>query len=178
MPGCTPRRIRSSSMPNSAGSTDTPWRSCHAPPRQRSRSRGEQRVRKLVDEGVVAVLGRSTPRRRCSPDPRRTAFGGIPVNNDEMVTVSFQFSGSPGRCCTRRWRSTAAEVAVLCGVPAIEMSALQYGADVAEALGAEVSRVSFPMVSQDFAFPVQKAVEGKSGRHHGRRSEYIVLLHA
>lgn len=128
-------------------------------------------ARKLVDEGVVAVLGgiglSNGAALAILEENGIPWVGGIPVNNDEMVSpVSFQFSGgSPGAFTAFAHQAVAVDgnekVAVLYAeYPAIEMSALQYGADVAEALGAEVNRVSFPMVSQDFAAPVQKAVEG------------------
>lgn len=128
-------------------------------------------ARKLVDEGVVAVLGgiglSNGAALAILEENGIPWVGGIPVNEEELVSpVSFQFSGgSPGAFTAFAHQAVAVDgadkVAVLYAeYPAIERSALDYGADIAEELGAEVDRVSFPMVSQDFSAPVQKAVDG------------------
>lgn len=128
-------------------------------------------ARQMVDAGVVAVLGGiglSNGAALAVLEENDIAWvGGIPINEDEMVSpVSFQFSGgSPGAFTAFAQQAVAVDgnqsVAVLYAeFPSIEMAALDYGAEVARDLGAEVSEVSFPMVSQDFAAPVQKAVEG------------------
>ena len=80
--------------------------------------------------------------------------------------VSFQFSGgSPGAFTAFAEHAVvdggAEKVAVLyADYPSIKSAAVDYGAAVAEARGAEVTEVSFPMVSQDYTAAVQKAVEG------------------
>ena len=127
-------------------------------------------ARQLVAAGVVAVLGGIG----LSNGPALTVFedngipfvGGIPVNEDEMrSTASFQFSGgSPGAFAAFAEQAVAVDgaekVAVLyADYPSIKLAALDYGAAVARARGAEVTEVSYPMVSQDFATPVQKALE-------------------
>jgi branched-chain amino acid transport system substrate-binding protein len=128
-------------------------------------------ARQMVDAGVVAVLGGiGLSNGAALPILEENAIpwvGGIPVNEDEMVSpVSFQFSGgSPGAFTAFAHEAVAVQgnknIAVLYGeFPSIEMAALDYGANVARDLGAEVTEVGFPMVSQDFATPVQKAVEG------------------
>ncbi|MEZ5238944.1 MAG: hypothetical protein R2716_08315 [Microthrixaceae bacterium] len=72
--------------------------------------------------------------------------GGIPVNADEMSSpVSFQFSGgSPGAFTAFAQQSVGVDgdeqVTVLYAeFPSIEMAAVDYGAEIAQALGAEVT---------------------------------------
>lgn len=93
-------------------------------------------------------------------------IGGIPLNSPEMTNpLSFQFSGgSPGAFVAFAQdaveRQGAKKVAVLFAeYPAIQDAALNYGAAVAENLGAEVVEVPFPMVSQDYSAAAQKAAE-------------------
>lgn len=129
-------------------------------------------ARQLVADGVVAVLGgiglSNGAALAIFEENGIPWVGGIPVNFDEMTSpVSFQFSGgSPGAFAAFAEQAVvndgAENVAVLYAeYPSIESAALDYGAEVARARGAEVTEVSFPMVSQDFAAPVQKAVEGE-----------------
>ena len=128
-------------------------------------------ARKLADQDVTAVLGGiglSTGAALAILEEDGIPWvGGIPVNDDEMRSpVSFQFSGgSPGAFTGFAEHAVVDEgaerVAVLYAeYPSIESAAVDYGAAVARARGAEVDEVSFPMTSQDFAAPVQKAVEG------------------
>ena len=127
-------------------------------------------ARQLVDADVVAVLGgiglSNGPALKVFEENGIPWVGGIPVNVDEMTSpVSFQFSGgSPGAFTAFAQDAVqeegAKKVAVLYAeYPSIEQAAVGYGAAVAEALGAEVTKVSFPVVSQDYVAPVQKAVE-------------------
>lgn len=127
-------------------------------------------ARQLVDAGVVAVLGgiglANGAALKVLEDNGIAWIGGIPINEDEMRSpVSFQFSGgSPGAFAAFAEQAVALDgaekVAVLyADYPSIKMAALDYGAAVARARGAEVTEVSYPMVSQDFATPVQKALE-------------------
>jgi len=127
-------------------------------------------ARKLVDAKVVAVLGgiglSNGPALKVFEENGIPWVGGIPVNADEMTSpVSFQFSGgSPGAFTgfaqNAVEKEKAKKVAILYGeYPSIEQAAVGYGAAVAKALGAEVTTVSFPVVSQDYVTPVQKAVE-------------------
>ena len=78
---------------------------------------------------------------------RHSFVGGIPVNDDEMTSpVSFQFSGgSPGAFVAFAEQAVAKEsakkVAVLyADYPSIKSAAVDYGAAVAKARGAEVDR--------------------------------------
>jgi branched-chain amino acid transport system substrate-binding protein len=127
-------------------------------------------ARQLVDAQVVAVLGGIG----LSNGPALTVFedngipyvGGIPVNEDEMRSpASFQFSGgSPGAFTAFAEQAVAVDGAEKVSIlyadyPSIKLAALDYGAAVARARGAEVTEVAYPMVSQDFATPVQKALE-------------------
>ena len=127
-------------------------------------------ARQLVDADVVAVLGgiglSNGPALKVFEENGIPWVGGIPVNVDEMTSpVSFQFSGgSPGAFTAFAQDAVqeegAKKVAVLYAeYPSIEQAAVGYGAAVAEALGADVTKVSFPVVSQDYVAPVQKAVE-------------------
>lgn len=127
-------------------------------------------ARQLVDADVVAVLGgiglSNGPALKVFEENGIPWVGGIPVNVDEMTSpVSFQFSGgSPGAFTAFAQDAVQEEgaknVAVLYAeYPSIEQAAVGYGAAVAEALGAKVTKVSFPVVSQDYVAPVQKAVE-------------------
>ena len=127
-------------------------------------------ARKFVDADVVAVLGGiglSTGAALTVLEDNGIPFvGGIPINFDEMRSpVSFQFSGgSPGAFVAFAQNAVADEgaekVAILYAeYPSIQEAAVGFGAAVAEALGADVTTVSFPMVSQDYVAPVQKAVE-------------------
>ena len=127
-------------------------------------------ARQLVDAKVVAVLGgiglSNGPALKVFQENGIPWVGGIPVNSDEMTSpVSFQFSGgSPGAFVAMAQNAVqkdkAKKVAVLYAeYPSIEQAAVGYGAAVAEALGADVTKVSFPVVSQDYVGPVQKAVE-------------------
>jgi branched-chain amino acid transport system substrate-binding protein len=128
-------------------------------------------ARKLVDAKVVAVLGgiglSNGAALQIFQENGIPFVGGIPVNDDEMTSpVSFQFSGgSPGAFVGFAEQAVAKEgakkVAVLyADYPSIKSAAVDYGAAVAKARGAEVTEVSFPMVSQDYTAAVQKAVEG------------------
>lgn len=127
-------------------------------------------ARQFATEGVVAVLGGiglSNGAALAILEENSIPYvGGIPVNADEMSSpVSFQFSGgSPGAFTAFAQQSVGVDgdeqVTVLYAeFPSIEMAAVDYGAEIARALGAEVTEVSYPMVSQDFTAPVQKAVE-------------------
>ena len=127
-------------------------------------------ARQLVDAEVVAVLGgiglANGPALTVFEDNGIPYVGGIPVNEDEMRSpASFQFSGgSPGAFAAFAEQAVAVEGAEKVSVlyadyPSIKLAAVDYGAAVARARGAEVTEVSFPMVSQDFAGPVQKALE-------------------
>jgi branched-chain amino acid transport system substrate-binding protein len=127
-------------------------------------------ARQLVDAKVVAVLGgiglSNGAALKVFQDNGIPWVGGIPVNADEMTSpVSFQFSGgSPGAFVGFAQNAVQVEkakkVAILYAeYPSIEQAAVGYGAAVAEKLGAQVTKVSFPMVSQDYVTPVQKAVE-------------------
>lgn len=128
-------------------------------------------ARQMVDAEVSAVLGgiglANGAALAILEENDIPWVGGIPINEDEMVSpVSFQFSGgSPGAFVAFAQQAVGVDgnddIAVLYAeFPSIELAALEYGAGVARDLGAEVDEVSFPMVSQDFATPVQKAVEG------------------
>jgi branched-chain amino acid transport system substrate-binding protein len=127
-------------------------------------------ARKLVDAKVVAVLGgiglSNGPALKVFEENGIPWVGGIPVNNDEMTSpMSFQFSGgSPGAFTgfaqNAVEKEKAKKVAILYAeYPSIESAAVGFGGAVAEALGAQVTKVSFPVVSQDYVTPVQKAVE-------------------
>lgn len=127
-------------------------------------------ARRFVERRVVAVLGgiglANGPALQVLEENRIPYVGGIPVNTDEMTSaVSFQFSGgSPGAFAAFAQQAVAVEgarrVAVLYAeYPAVRTAAVDYGAAVARALGARVTEVSFPMVSQDYVAPVQKAME-------------------
>ena len=127
-------------------------------------------ARQLVDAKVVAVLGgiglSNGAALKVFEDNGIPWVGGIPVNSDEMTSpMSFQFSGgSPGAFVAFAENAVktdkAKKVTVLYAeYPSIEEAAVGYGAATAEALGAEVQKVSFPLASQDYVGPVQKAVE-------------------
>jgi branched-chain amino acid transport system substrate-binding protein len=129
-------------------------------------------ARMLVGSGVVAVLGgiglANGPALSIFADNGIPYVGGIPVNFDEMTSpVSFQFSGGSPAAFTAFAhdaveREGAERVSILYAeYPSIQTAALDYGADVARALGAEVTEVAFPMVSQDYVAPVQKALESR-----------------
>jgi branched-chain amino acid transport system substrate-binding protein len=129
-------------------------------------------ARKMVESEVVAVLGGiglSTGAALAVLEENDIPWvGGIPVNPEEMSSdLSFQFSGgSPGAFTAMAHQAVtedgAEKVAVIYGdFPSIKAAAVDYGAGVAEALGAEVTEVEYPMVSQDYTAPVQKAVEAQ-----------------
>lgn len=129
-------------------------------------------ARQLVDAKVVAVLGgiglSNGAALKVFQDNGIPWVGGIPVNSDEMTSpVSFQFSGgSPGAFVAFAEnavkKNKAKKVTVLYAeYPSIKEAAIGYGAATAQALGAKVEQVSFPLVSQDYVGPVQKAVESK-----------------
>ncbi|MFV0318236.1 MAG: ABC transporter substrate-binding protein [Microthrixaceae bacterium] len=128
-------------------------------------------ARKLVEEGVVAVLGgiglSNGAALAIFEENGIPWVGGIPLNEEEMVSpISFQFSGgSPGAFAAFAHQAVtvdgADKVAVLYAeYPSIERAAVDYGVDIAGDLGAEVDQVSYPMVSQDYSTAVQKALEG------------------
>ncbi|MGI9579243.1 MAG: ABC transporter substrate-binding protein [Microthrixaceae bacterium] len=127
-------------------------------------------ARKMVEAEVSAVLGGiglSTGAALAVLETNDIPWvGGIPVNPEEMTSeLSFQFSGgSPGAFTAMAHQAVtedgAEKVAVIYGdFPSIKAAAVDYGAGVAEALGAEVTEVEYPIVSQDYTAPVQKAVE-------------------
>lgn len=127
-------------------------------------------ARQMVEAKVVAVLGgiglANGAALAILEENDIPWVGGIPINDDEMASpVSFQFSGgSPGAFAAFAQQAVAVDgsdrVAILYAeFPSIELAALDYGGAVARKLGAEVTEVSFPLISQDFATPVQKAVE-------------------
>jgi branched-chain amino acid transport system substrate-binding protein len=127
-------------------------------------------ARSFVDNDVVAVLGgiglSNGAALTVLEDNGIPYVGGIPVNDEEMTSpVSFQFSGgSPGAFVAFAQDAVeeqgAEKVAVMFAeFPSIQQAAVGYGAATAEALGAEVTEVSFPMASQDYSASVQKAVE-------------------
>ncbi len=127
-------------------------------------------ARQMVDAGVVAVLGGiglSTGAALAILEENGIPWiGGIPVNEEEMSSpISFQFSGgSPGAFTAMAEQAVAIDgaekVAVLYGdFPSIKAAAVDYGVAVSESLGAEVTGVEYPLVSQDYTTPVQKAVE-------------------
>ena len=129
-------------------------------------------ARKMVESQVVAVLGGiglSTGAALAVLEENDIPWvGGIPVNPEEMSSeLSFQFSGgSPGAFTAMAHQAVsvdgAEKVAVIYGdFPSIRDAAVDYGAGVAEALGAEVTQVEYPLVSQDYTAPVQKAVESE-----------------
>jgi branched-chain amino acid transport system substrate-binding protein len=129
-------------------------------------------ARMLVGARVVAVLGgiglANGPALSIFADNGIPYVGGIPVNFDEMTSpVSFQFSGgSPAAFAAFAQdaveREGAEQVSILYAeYPSIQRAALDYGAAVARALGADVTEVAFPMVSQDYVAPVQKALESR-----------------
>jgi len=126
--------------------------------------------RLFADSGVVAVLGgiglSNGPLIDVLEQNGIPYVGGIPLNNPEMTSdQSFQFSGgSPGAFVAFAQdaveRLGARRIAILYAeYPAIQDAALNYGAAVARALGAEVVEVPFPMVSQDYSAAAQKAAE-------------------
>lgn len=127
-------------------------------------------ARTLVAADVVAVLGgiglSNGPALAIFEENGIPWVSGIPVNEDEMASpVSFQFSGgSPGAFAGFAEQAVgvdgAERVAVLyADYPSIKFAAEKYGAEVAEGLGAEVATVQYPLISQDFAGPVQKTLE-------------------
>ena len=126
--------------------------------------------RQFADSGVVAVLGgiglSNGPMIDVLEQNGIPYVGGIPLNSPEMTNPqSFQFSGgSPGAFVAFAQdaveRVGAERIAILFAeYPAIQDAALNYGAAVARALGAEVVEVPFPMVSQDYSAAAQKAAE-------------------
>lgn len=127
-------------------------------------------ARQFVSGEVVAVLGgiglSNGAALSVLEDNGIPFVGGIPVNVEEMTSpVSFQFSGgSPGAFTAFAQNAVEAEgaerVAILYAeYPPIQAAAVDYGGAVAESLGAEVTEVPFPLASQDYVAPVQKAVE-------------------
>jgi branched-chain amino acid transport system substrate-binding protein len=95
-------------------------------------------------------------------------IGGIPVNEDELKSpVSFQFSGgSPAAFAAFSGQAVQEDGAekvtfIYADYPSIRFAAEEYGMEVARQLGAEVEGIAYPMVSQDYSAPIQKAVEGK-----------------
>lgn len=129
-------------------------------------------ARRFVDAGVVAVVGgiglSNGPALEVLEQNSIPYVGGIPLNEPELTSpVSFQFSGgSPGAFAAFAQDAVQANGAKKIAVmyaeyPALQDAAVNYGAAVARALGAEVIEVGFPMVSQDYVTPAQKAAEAK-----------------
>ncbi|MCP4435230.1 MAG: ABC transporter substrate-binding protein [Actinomycetia bacterium] len=127
-------------------------------------------ARKMVEAGVVAVLGgiglSTGAALSVLAENDIPWIGGIPVNAEEMSSpISFQFSGgSPGAFTAMAHQAVtvdgAEKVAVIYGdFPSVKSAAVDYGVGVSEALGAEVTEVEYPLVSQDYTAPVQKAVD-------------------
>ena len=127
-------------------------------------------ARKMVDEGVVAVLNglnlSSGVITQILEENGIAWVGGIPLDVAEMSSpIAFQFSGGAAGAFVAFADHAANDlnaerVAVLyANTPQISVAAVEYGAALLDAFGVDVTEIAFDLTTQDFAAVMARAAQ-------------------